>query len=84
MLTSKTTNITWNVNGEMVLDDKSVPGTYITVHVNDILRKARHEIDPVGIKALIEQLRTTEVPRGIVGNSDVARKLAPTTRKHIP
>ena len=41
----------------MIVDGKSVPDTNITVLVNDILRKARHEIDPVGRKALIEQLR---------------------------
>ena len=55
------TSVTWNNNGEMVVDGKSVPDTNITVFVNDILRKARYEIDPVGGKALIEQLRKTEV-----------------------
>ena len=49
-------DVTWNNNGEMVVDGKSVPDTNITVLVNDILRKARHKIDPVGRKALIEQL----------------------------
>ena len=48
------TGVTWNNNREMVVDGKSVPDTNITVLVNDILRKARHEIDPVGRKALIE------------------------------
>ena len=37
------TGVTWNNNGEMVVDGKSVPDTNITVLVNDILRKARHE-----------------------------------------
>ena len=60
----------------MFVDGKNVTDTNITVLVNDILRKARHEIDPVGRKALIEQLRKTEVPRGILGNADVARELA--------
>ena len=73
--------VTWNNNREMVVDDKSVPGTNITVLVNDVLRKAQHEIDPVGRKALIEQLRKIEVPRGIVGNIDVARELASKRRK---
>ena len=57
-----------------------MPDTNITVLVNDILRKARHKIDPVGRYALIEQLRKTEVPRGIVGNVDVARELASKRR----
>ena len=65
----------------MVVDGKSLPHTNITVLVNDILRKARHEIDPVGRNALIEQLRKTEVPRGIVGNADVAKELASKRRK---
>ena len=65
----------------MVVDGKSVPDTNIIVLVNDILRKARFEIDPVERKALIEQLRKTEVPRGIVGNADVARQLSSKRRK---
>ena len=65
----------------MVVDGKNVPDTNIAVLVNDILRKARHEIDPVGRKALIDQLRKTEVPRGIVGNADVAGELALKRRK---
>ena len=75
------TGVTWNNNGKMVVDGKSVPDTNITVLVNNILRKARHEIDPVGRNALIEQLRKTEVPRVIVGNVDVARELASKKRK---
>ena len=67
----------------MVVDGKSVPDTNITVLVNDILRKAQHEIDPAGRKALIEQLRKTEVPRGIVGNADVARELVSKRCKSI-
>ena len=58
----------------MVVDCKSVPDTNIPVSVNDILRKARHEIDPVRRKALIEQLRKTEADRCIVSNADVARE----------
>ena len=38
---------TWKNNEGMVVDGKSVPDTKITVLVNDILCKARHEIDPV-------------------------------------
>ena len=75
------TRVTWNNNGEMVVGGKRVPDTNITILVNDILRKARHEIDSVGRKALHEQLRKTEVPRGIVGNADVARELASKRRK---
>ena len=50
------TGVPWNNNGEMVVDGKRMPDTSITVLVNDILRKARHEIDWVARKALIEQL----------------------------
>ena len=55
------TDVIWNNNGEMVVDGKSLPDTNITVLVNDISRKARHEIDPVGRNALIEQLKFLEV-----------------------
>ena len=65
----------------MVIDGKSVRDTNLTVLVKDISRKVRHEIDPVARKALIEQLRKTEVPRHIVGNADVARKLASKRRE---
>ena len=65
----------------MVVDGKSVPHTNITILINEILRKARHEIDPVGRKALIEKLRKTDVPHGIVGNTGVARELASKRRK---
>ena len=67
------TDTTWNNKGGMVVDGNIVPDTNITVLVNDILRKARHEIDPVGRNVLIEQLTKTEVPRGIVDNANVAR-----------
>ena len=40
------TGVTRNNNGEMVVDGKSVHDTNITVLVNYILRKARHEIYP--------------------------------------
>ena len=49
------TNVTWNNNGEMVVDSKSAPHTNIIVLVNRILYKVRHEVDPVERKALIEQ-----------------------------
>ena len=65
----------------MVVDGKSVPATNITVLVNDVLRKAGHEIDPVGRNALIEQFSKIEVLRGIVGNAYVARELASKRRK---
>ena len=70
------TCVTWSNNEEMIVDGKSVPETNVTVLVNDILRKARHEIDPVGGKALIDQL-----PRSIVGKADVTRELASKRHK---
>ena len=69
------------ITEKVVVDGKSVPDTDITVLVNGILRKTRHEIDPVGRQALTEQLRKTKVPRGIKGNADVARELASKRRK---
>ena len=42
------TGVSWNAKGEMVIDGKTLPGSNITVLVNDIIRKAKHEVDPVG------------------------------------
>ena len=41
------TAVSWNAKGEMVVDGKISPGSNISVLVNDIIRKAKHEVDPV-------------------------------------
>ena len=74
------TGVSWNAKGEMVIDGKTLPGSNITVLVNDIIRKAKHEVDPVGRKSLVEQLSKTELPRGLIGNAENSRKL--NQRKH--
>ena len=51
------TGVSWNAKGEMVVDRKTLPGSNISVLINDIIRKAKHEVDPVGRKSFIEQLR---------------------------
>ena len=48
--------VSWTAKGEMVVDGKTLPGSNITVLVNDIIRKAKHQVDPVGRKSLVEQL----------------------------
>ena len=40
--------VSWNVKGGMVVDGKTLPGSNISVLVNDIIRKAKHGVDPVG------------------------------------
>ena len=50
----------------MVVNGKTLPGSNISVLVNDIIRNAKHEVDPVGRKSLVEQLSKTEIPRGVV------------------
>ena len=65
----------------MVVDEKTLPGSNISVLVNDIIRKAKHEVDPVGRKSLVEQLSKTELPRGIVGNAEISRELSQMKRK---
>ena len=57
------TGLSQNANSEMVVDGKTLPGSNISVFVNDIIRKAKHEVDPVGRKSLVEQLSKTEVPQ---------------------
>ena len=77
------TGVSWNTKGEMVVDRKTLPGSNISVLVNDIIRKAKHEVDPVGKKSLVEQLSKTELPRGVVGNAEISRQLNQMKRKSI-
>ena len=60
----------------MVVDGITLPGSNITVLVNDIIMKAKHEVDPVGRKSLVEQLSKTELPRGHIGNAEISRELS--------
>ena len=73
----------WNAKGETVVDGKTLPVSNISVLVNDIIRKAKHEVDPVGRKSLVEQLSKTELPRGLVGNTEISRELSQRKRKSI-
>ena len=75
------TGVIWNVKSEMVIDGKTFPGYNITVLVNDIIRKAKHEVDPVGRKSLVEQFSKTELPRGLIGNAEISRELSQRKRK---
>ena len=74
------TAVSWNAKGEMVVDRKTLPGSNISVLVNDKIKKAKHEVDPVGRKSLAEQLSKTELPRGVVRNAEISRELS--KRKH--
>ena len=65
----------------MVVDGKTLPGANIPVLVNDIIRKAKHEVYPVGRKSLVEQRNKTELPRGLVGNAEISRELSHRKRK---
>ena len=64
----------------MVVDGKTLLSSNISVLVNDIMWKAKHEVDPVGRKSLVEQLSKTELPRVVVGNAEISRELS--QRKH--
>ena len=64
----------------MVVDGKTLPGSNIIV-VNDIIRKAKHEVDSIGRKSLVEQLSKTELPRGLIGNAEISRELSQRKRK---
>ena len=75
--------VSWNSKGEMVVDGKTLPGSNISVLVNDIIRKAKHEVDPVGKKSLVEQLSKTELPRGVVGNAEISWEWNERKRKSI-
>ena len=58
--------VSWNARDEMVVDGKTLPGSIITVFVNEIIRKAKYEVDPVERKSLVEQLSKTELHGGLV------------------
>ena len=75
------TGVSWNAQGEMVVDGKTFPGSNNSVLVNDIIRKDKHEVDPVGRKSLVEQLSKTKLPRGVVGNAEFSRELNQRKRK---
>ena len=65
----------------MVVDVETLPGSNISVLVNDIIRKVKHEIDPVGGKSIVEQLSKTELPRRLVGNAEISREFSQRKRK---
>ena len=67
------TGVSWKAKGEMVVDGKTLPGSKISVLVNDIIMKVNHEVDPFGRKSLVEQLSETELPRGLIGNAEISR-----------
>ena len=75
------TVVSWNAKGEIVVDEKILPGSNISVLVNDIIRKAKHEVDSVERKSLVEQLSKTELPHGLVGNAEISRELSQRKRK---
>ena len=75
------TGVSWNAKGEMIVDGKTLPGSSISVLVNDIIRKAKHEVDPVGRRSLVEQLSKTDFPRGVVRNTEISRELSHRKRK---
>ena len=56
------TGVSWNAESEMIIDGKTLPGSNMAVLVNDIIRKAKRKVDPVGGKSLVEQLSETELP----------------------
>ena len=66
--------VSWTAKCEMDVDGKTSPGSNISVLVNDIIRKAKDEVDSVGRKFLVEQLSKTELPRGFVGNAEISRE----------
>ena len=55
----------------MVVDGKTLLGSNISV-----IRKAKHEVGPVGKKSLVEQFSKTEFPRGVVEYAEISRELS--------
>ena len=76
-------SISWNADCEMIVHGQTLPGSNISVLVNDIIRNAKHEVDPVGRKFLVEQLSKTKLPRGRVGYAEISRELRQSKHKSI-
>ena len=70
------TGVSWNAKGEMVIDGKSLPGSNITLLVKVIISKAKHEVDSVERKSLVQQLSKTDLHRVLVGNAEISRELS--------
>ena len=65
----------------MVVDGKTLSGSNISVLVKNIIRKAKHDVDPVGKKSLVEKLSKTELPRGLIRNAEISRELSQRKRR---
>ena len=64
----RSTDVSWNERGELVLNATPVPGSNVADLVNDVLRKRKTVRPPVGWQAFARQLKTMNVPQEVVGN----------------
>ena len=76
----------WNDKGELVYENKPIPGSHVVDLVNDMLRH-RKGFEPVGWSVFARGLARMIVPENLVRNSQrqsAIREFKPRVRDEIP
>ena len=60
----------WSPSGELVVDDRAIPGTNVVDLVNDAVRY-RKTVRPKGREEFVEAMSKLNLPRELVGNREV-------------
>lgn len=61
-------DVKWNSLGEFEFEGQLIKNSNLTDLVNDVLRKRRSADEPLGWETFAKALRTTNVPRDLIGN----------------
>ncbi len=68
-LTERVPGLTWNHQGEMILNGKVFPGSHYVDLINDILRSRKNKV-PVAWQEFSTALNNANVPHDLVGNPE--------------
>ena len=74
--------MTWSPNGELMIDDRPVPGTHIVDLINDAVR-LRKTFNPIGRDEFVRRLSGINVPQELIGNPAIWERLQ-HARGHMP
>ena len=75
--------VSWNQDGELLLDGSVIPGTNIVDLVNDVVRRRKGFI-PQGWEVFAKGLARLNIPRDIIGNLDRWMYIQETRYPRIP
>ena len=64
----------WSQNGELMVDDRPVPGTHIVDLINDAVRM-RKSFNPIGRDEFVQRLSSINVPQELIGNPAIWERL---------